>query len=72
MFNDLANISSNTAKPNDDGSYTINFGGGKDALNNIEIANDSGVFNLAVRHYKPSELVSEKGFRILPTVKAAK
>lgn len=72
MFNDVANISSNTARPNADGTYTINFGGGKDALNNIEIENASGVFNLAVRHYKPSDLVSEKGFRILPTVKAVK
>jgi len=72
MFSDVANISSNTAKPNADGTYTVNFGGGKDALNNLEIKNDSGVFNLAVRHYKPSDLVSEKGFRILPTVKAVK
>lgn len=72
MFNDVANISSNTAKPNADGTYTINFGGGKDALNNIEIDNDSGVFNLAVRHYKPSDLVSKEGFRVLPTVKALK
>lgn len=70
MFNDHANLSSNTAVPNEDGSYTINFGGGPDALNNIEIENDSGVFNLGIRHYQPSELVSVEGFRILPTVKA--
>ena len=72
MFNDVANISSNTATPNADGTYTINFGGGEDALNNIEIENDSGVFNLAVRHYKPSELVSVDGYRVLPSVKAVK
>ena len=70
MFNDLANLSSNNATPNGDGTYTISFGCGEDALNNIETANDSGVFNLAVRHYQPSEIVSVEGFRVLPSVKA--
>ena len=70
MFNDLANLSSNTATPNADGTYTISFGCGEDAPNNIETANDSGVFNLGIRHYQPGELVSVEGFRILPTVKA--
>ncbi|MEH6569279.1 MAG: DUF1254 domain-containing protein [Halioglobus sp.] len=72
MFNDLANLSSNTATPNADGTYTISFGCGGKAPNNIETANDSGVFNLGIRHYQPSELVSVEGFRILPTVKAVK
>jgi hypothetical protein len=70
MFNDLANLSSNTTTPNADGTFTISFGCGEDALNNIKTANDSGVFNLGIRHYQPSELVSVDGFRILPTVKA--
>ena len=72
MFNDLANLSSNTATPNADGTYTISFGCGKEAPNNIKTANDSGVFNLGIRHYQPSELVSVDGFRILPLVKAVK
>jgi hypothetical protein len=72
MFNDLANLSSNNATPNTDGTYTISFGCGEKAPNNIKTANDSGVFNLGVRHYQPSELVSVDGFRILPTVKAFK
>ena len=71
MFNDHANLSSNNATPNADGTYTISFGCGENTLNNIETANDSGVFNLSMRHYQPSELVSE-GLRILPTVKAVK
>ena len=72
MFNDLANLSSNTAAPNADGTYTISFGCGEKAPNNIKTANDSGVFNLGIRHYQPSELVSVDGFRILPTVTAVK
>jgi hypothetical protein len=71
MFNDHANLSSNNATPNADGTYTISFGCGENTLNNIETANDSGVFNLSMRHYQPSEIVSE-GLRILPTVKAVK
>ena len=71
MFNDHANLSSNNATPNADGTYTISFGCGENTINNIETANDSGVFNLSMRHYQPSELVSE-GLRILPTVKAVK
>jgi hypothetical protein len=72
MFNDLANMSSNTATPNADGTYTISFGCGDKAPNNIKTANDSGVFNLAIRHYQPGKLVSVDGYRIIPTVKAIK
>jgi hypothetical protein len=72
MFNDLANLSSNTATPNADGTYTVSFGCGTKAANNIKTANDSGVFNLAIRHYQPSKLVSVDGYRIVPTVKAIK
>lgn len=70
MFNDVANISSNTATSNQDGTYTVSFGCGQDAPNNLATANVSGVFNLAVRHYQPSELVSVEGYRIVPLVKA--
>jgi len=72
MFNDLANLSSNTVSPNANGTYTVSFGCGEKALNNIKTANDSGLFNLGIRHYQPSDLVSIEGFRILPTVKAVK
>ena len=72
MFNDLANMSSNTATPNADGTYTVSFGCGEKAPNNIKTANDSGVFNLTVRHYQPSDLVKVDGYRILPSVKAVK
>lgn len=70
MFNDVANVSSNTATVNKDGTYTVSFGCGADAPNNIETANDSGVFNLGIRHYQPSDMVRIDGYRILPMVKA--
>lgn len=70
MFNDVANTSSNTASANQDGTYTVSFGCGADAPNNLATANDSGVFNIAVRHYQPSQLVSEQGYRIVPLVTA--
>ena len=71
MFNDRANLSSNTATPNDDGTYTVSYGCGDKAPNNLEIKNDSGIFNLAVRHYQPSKGVID-GYRILDTMKAVK
>lgn len=70
MFNDLANLSSNTATPNKDGTYTISFGCGNDAINNIVTKNDTGVFNLGIRHYMPSNKVRVDGYRLLPLVKA--
>jgi len=69
VFNDLANFSSNTAKANDDGTYTISFGCGADAPNNMEIANPSEVFNIAVRHYQPSKRVFEDNYRLVPFMK---
>lgn len=69
MFNDHANLSSNTAKVNKDGSYTISFGCGSDAINNIETKNDTGLFNLGIRHYIPSDRVRNDGYRILPFLK---
>ena len=71
MFKDLANLSSTSAKPNADGTYTISFGCGADAINNIETDNPTGVFNLAVRHYVPSDKVKNEGYRLLPFVKVA-
>ena len=69
MFNDLANFSSNTAQANADGTYTISCGCGSDAPNNLEIANPSDVFNIAVRHYQPSKRVFDDGYRLVPLMK---
>ena len=71
MFNDVANKNSSSAVPNADGTYTVSFGCGPDAPNNLETANDTGVFNLTVRHYRPSQKIID-GYRIVPTVKAGK
>jgi len=69
MFNDHASLNSHTATANDDDTFTISFGCGEDAPNNIETANESGVFNLGFRHYRPSDRVRE-GYRLLPSVTA--
>jgi len=69
MFNDLASYSSNTAKRNKDGTYTINFGCGTDALNNIEIDNSTSLFNVTIRHYQPSKKVYQQNYRIAPLLK---
>jgi hypothetical protein len=44
------------------------MGCGADVMNNIPIANDSGVFNFIVRHYIPSERVKFDGYRLVPQV----
>ncbi len=66
MFNDLANFSSDTATPNEDGTYTVSFGCGEGAPNNLEISNPTGFFNLGIRHYQPSERVIKEDYRLLP------
>lgn len=70
MFSDLANVSSDTATANTDGTYTVSFGCGDGATNNLPIDNESGVFNLSVRHYQPSDRVKVDGYRVLPFLKA--
>ena len=69
MFDDVANVSSDTATPNADGTYTLSFGCGKEAPNNLPTANESGEFTLAIRHYQPGERVREEGYRLLTFVK---
>jgi len=69
MFNDLANFSSHTAQMNEDGTYTISFGCGADAPNNLEVANPSGVFSIVIRHFRPSERVRKGDYRLLPFMK---
>lgn len=70
MFDDIANVSSNTATPNKDGTYTVSFGCGEKSPNNIPTTNNSGVFTITVRHYQPSERVQSAGYRLLPFVTA--
>ena len=72
MFNDLANYSSNTAKPNKDGTYTISFGCGENEPNNMEIDNPTKQFNIIVRHYQPSKRVIEDNYRLVPLMKTVK
>lgn len=76
MFNDVANISSemNPVK-NADGTYTIRFGcDGQD--NNIPIreGNTTGKFNVLMRHYGPSEMVSngEEGYNPTKSIREVK
>ena len=66
-FNEVSGYNSWNAEPNADGSYTIHFGCGEDAINNIPTANDSGEFNLGIRHYRPSEAV-QNGLRLAPSL----
>jgi hypothetical protein len=76
MFNDVANISSemNPIK-NEDGSYTIRFGCDGQP-NNIPIreGNTTGKFNVLMRHYGPSEMVSnnEPGYDCTKEIKPVK
>ena len=66
MFDDVAHMSSDIATANEDGTYTVSMGCGADALNNLPITNDTGVFNFIVRHYIPSERVKFDGYRLMP------
>lgn len=74
MFNDVANVSSemNPAK-NPDGTYTLRFGCPGEP-NNIPIAegNTTGKFNVLLRHYGPSKMVSEGADGYDPTKQITK
>ena len=76
MFNDIANISSDlNPVQNDDGTYTIRFGC-EGQPNNIPIVegNTTGKFNVLMRHYGPSEEVSngEEGYDATKFIKKVK
>ena len=66
MFDDIANMSSDFATANEDGTFTVNMGCGDDAINNMPIVNETGVFNFIVRHYIPSDRVRFDGYRLMP------
>ena len=66
MFDDVAHMSSDIAAANEDGTYTVSMGCGADAVNNLPISNESGVFNFTVRHYIPSDRVKFDEYRLMP------
>ena len=66
MFNDVAHMSSDIASPTTDGTYTVRFGCWENAVNNVPITNDTGVFTFVVRPYIPSERVRAEGYRLAP------
>jgi hypothetical protein len=70
IFNDIANISSemNPVK-NSDGTYTVRYGCDGQP-NNIPIreGNTTGKFNVVMRHYGPSKMVSNKEKGYNPTI----
>lgn len=63
MFHDVANVNSETAVRNADGTFTVHFGV-DGAVNNIPIENDTGRWNAAMRHYTPSQAVMDR--KIVP------
>jgi len=73
MFNDKANISSET-KPeaNTDGTYTLHFGC-EGMKNNLPIAqgNTTGKWNILMRHYGPSKEVmnNKQGYNVTNMIK---
>jgi len=76
MFNDVANISSETNPvTNPDGTYTLRFGC-EGEPNNIPIVkgNTTGKFNVLLRHYGPSKMVTndEAGYNPTTTIKKVK
>ena len=72
MFNDIANVNSNVATPNDDGTFTVHFGCGEDAVNNIPVRNDTGAWQAAMRHYTPSDAVISGEIKPLPDIAEVK
>ena len=74
LFNDVANISSEMSPEiNADGTYTVRYGCDGQP-NNIPIreGNKTGKFNVVMRHYGPSRMVSNKEDGYNPTVNIKK
>lgn len=73
LFNDVANISSNMSPvKNIDGTYTVRYGCDGQP-NNIPIreGNNTGKFNVVMRHYGPSKMVAnnENGYNPTENIK---
>ena len=74
MFNDIANLSSEmNPDKNSDGTYTIRYRRDGQS-NNIPIreGNNTGKFNVVMRHYGPSKMVSKNENGYNPTVNIVK
>ena len=76
MFNDVAHISSElNPEKNSDGTYTLRYGCDGQP-NNIPIreGNKTGKFNVLMRHYGPSKMVSndEEGYNPTKNIKEVK
>eukprot|EP01068_Selenidium_serpulae_P014974 Selendium_serpulae@DN6161_c0_g2_i3.p1 len=71
LFSDAANLNSYGTEPNPDGTFTVSFGCGPDAVNNIETENASSLFNVAVRHYRPSQAVRDGEIRVVRLIQEA-
>ncbi len=67
MFHEIANVNSENAVPNADGTFTIHFGC-EGEINNIPIENDTGSWNAAMRHYTPSQAVLEGRITPMETI----
>ena len=70
MFDDIANVNSEVAVANEDGSFTVHFGCDGE-VNNIPIENDTGVWNAAMRHYTPSQAVIDGEIVSMQTITPA-
>ena len=68
MFDEVANVNSNVATPNDDGTFTVHFGCGESAVNNLPVRNGTGAWNAAMRHYTPSDAVKSGEIKPLPDI----
>lgn len=71
MFDKVANINSETAVKNADGTYTVHFGC-EGEVNNIPIKNSTGSWNAAMRHYTPSKAVFDGSIAPLETIESVK
>lgn len=75
IFNDVANISSEMdPEQNEDGTYTLRFGcdGEPNNIPTLE-GNTTGKFNVLMRHYGPSQMVSdgEYGYNMTQFIRVA-
>ena len=71
MFDKVANVNSETAVKNADGTFTVNFGRDGE-VNNIPIKNSTGSWNAAMRQYTPSKAVIDGKIIPMKTIKSAK
>ena len=71
MFDEVANVNSETAVKNEDGTFTVNFGRDGE-VNNIPVKNDTGEWNAAMRQYTPSQAVIDGEIVPMQTIEPVK